>query len=404
MVMAAASSDVAVAFIELGAILVGLTFLARVSDRFGMSPIPAYLIAGLVFGHGGLVAPALSEDFIELAAEIGVVLLLFTLGLEYTVTELVTGVRRGARTGALDLVLNAVPGVATALLLGWGVKGAVVLGGVTYISSSGVIAKVLNDFGRLGNRETPVVLTVLVIEDLVMAAFLPVLVVVLSDASPASGAISVVAALGVAGLLLLLVARFGERVTSLLDSRSDEALLLGVMGTTLLVAGVTQHLDVSAAVGAFLVGIAISGPVGIRTASLINPLRDLFAALFFILFGFQIDPAQLPGVLPVAIALIVVTTATKYYVGRYGAARAGIGRRGQVRAGTVLVAHGEFSIIIAGLAIGQGLHEDVVPLAAAYVLGTAILGPVLTRFADPLAELGQGRRREARDPSPSPDP
>ena len=384
MILAAASDDVAVAFVELGAIILGLAILARVSDRIGISPIPAYLVAGLVFGEGGIVGPDLSEDFIRLAAEIGVVLLLLTLGLEYSAEELARGVRRGAMGGLLDLFLNALPGAVVALALGWGIEAAVVLGGVTYISSSGVIAKVLADLGRLGNRETPSILTLLVIEDLVMAVYLPVTVVMLTGASILEGAVSVAAALAIAGVILVLALRFGNQMTRLLDTPSDEALLLAVIGITLLVAGITQQLDVSAAVGAFLVGIAISGSVGQRVSGLVNPLRDLFAALFFILFGFQIDPGQIPDVLPIALLLVVVTATTKVATGWWVAKRAGVAPRGRMRAGTALIARGEFSIVIAGLAIGSGLDPDVVPLAAAYVLITAIAGPILAKFADSL--------------------
>jgi CPA2 family monovalent cation:H+ antiporter-2 len=296
----------------------------------------------------------------------------------------------------IDLFLSSAPGVICALVLGWGVEAALVLGGITYISSSGVVAKVLGDLGRLGNRETPTILTLLVIEDLVMAVYLPIIVVVLAGASIASGIVSVGAALGIAGLVLLLALRFGDHITRLLEARTDEALLLGVMGITLLVAGITQQLDVSAAVGAFLVGIAISGPVGRRAAELINPLRDLFAALFFILFGFRIDPDLIPGVLPIALALLVVAAGTKIVTGWWTAGRAGVARRGRLRAGTALVARGEFSIVIAGLAIGSGLDQDLIPLAATFVLLTAIAGPILTKFADPLAD------RLFRGANPSP--
>jgi CPA2 family monovalent cation:H+ antiporter-2 len=383
-IFAAASDDVAIAFVELGAIILGLALLARVSDRLGISPVPAYLLAGIVFGEGGIAGPELSAEFIELAAEIGVVLLLLTLGLEYSAQELAESARRGWIGGTVDLVLNSLPGVLAAALLGWGVEAAVVLGGVTYISSSGVIAKVLGDLGRLGNRETPTILTLLVIEDLVMAIYLPITVVMLAGASVLSGALSVAAALGIAGVILVLALRYGNHITRIVDTRSDEALLLAVLGITLLVAGITQQLDVSAAVGAFLVGIAISGAVGRRAASLMNPLRDLFAALFFILFGFQINPDQIPGMLPIALVLLVVTSTTKVVTGWWAAGRAGAGPRGRMRAGTALIARGEFSIVIAGLTIGSGLDPELVPLAATYVLLAAIVGPIVTKFADSL--------------------
>jgi CPA2 family monovalent cation:H+ antiporter-2 len=155
-----------------------------------------------------------------------------------------------------------------------------------------------------------------------------------------------------------------------------------VLGLTLLVAGLAQHVNISAAVGAFLVGIALSGSVQERAARLIEPLRDLFAAMFFLFFGLQIDPSKLVDALPVALALVVVTGATKVVTGGWAARRNGIARRGQIRAGTVLVARGEFSIVIAGLAASAGAAPKLASLAAAYVLVTATVGPIITRVAD----------------------
>ncbi|WP_242423912.1 cation:proton antiporter, partial [Frankia sp. EI5c] len=165
--------DITSIMLELGAVLFTLGLVGHAASRFGISPIPFYLIFGLAFGHGGLLPLGASEEFIEVGAEIGVVLLLLTLGLEYTAGELLAGLRQNTPAGGLDLTLNAAPGVAAAFVLGWDWRAAVVLGGVTAISSSGIISKVLSDLGRLGNRETPVVLSVLVLEDLAMAVYLP---------------------------------------------------------------------------------------------------------------------------------------------------------------------------------------------------------------------------------------
>jgi CPA2 family monovalent cation:H+ antiporter-2 len=147
--------DTTVLLIELGAMLFGLGLLGRLSRRIGLSPIPLYLLAGLAFGHGGVLPLSASEEFVAVGAEIGVILLLVMLGLEYTARELIGNLRTNARAGLLDGLLNAVPGLAFGLLLGWGWAAALVLAGITWVSSSGVIAKVLADLGRLGNRETP---------------------------------------------------------------------------------------------------------------------------------------------------------------------------------------------------------------------------------------------------------
>ncbi|MER7561035.1 cation:proton antiporter, partial [Nocardioides sp. NPDC126508] len=171
------------ALIELGAVFFALGLLGRLAARVGMSPIPFYLIGGLCFGQGGFIQLGDIGEFSHLASEIGIVLLLLLLGLEYTAAELVTGLKRSRVAGIVDIVLNATPGAVVGLMLGWGVVGATVMAGVTYISSSGIIAKVLSDLGRLGNRETPVVLSILVFEDLAMALYLPILTAMLAGVS-----------------------------------------------------------------------------------------------------------------------------------------------------------------------------------------------------------------------------
>jgi CPA2 family monovalent cation:H+ antiporter-2 len=155
--------------------------------------------------------------------------------------------------------------------------------------------------------------------------------------------------------------------------------LLTIFGAVLLVGGAAQRLQVSAAIGPFLVGIAVSGHMAEQTHRLLAPLRDLFAATFFFFFGLQIDTATLPSALPSAVLLGVVTAVTKVLTGFWAARRTGIDRRGRLRAGMALVARGEFSIVIAGL--GAGLEPQLGPLSAAYVLFLAVLGPILARAA-----------------------
>jgi len=169
--------------LELGGVILGLGILGRVAGRLGLSPIPLYLLAGLAFGKGGLLPLVTATEFIQTGAELGVILLLLLLGIEYSAEELTASLRRSAGAGLVDLALNFTPGLAAGLLLGWPPLAAVVLGGVTYVSSSGIAAKLLGDLGRLGNRETPIVLSILVVEDLAMAAYLPILAGLLAAGS-----------------------------------------------------------------------------------------------------------------------------------------------------------------------------------------------------------------------------
>ncbi len=400
--------DSTVLLIELGAVILGLGLVGRFAGRIGMSPIPLYLLGGLAFGHGGLFPLSATEGFIEVGAEIGVLLLLLLLGLEYTASELVTSLRTQYPSGIVDFALNATPGALAGLLLGWGPAGVLALAGVTWISSSGVIAKVLTDLGRLGNRETPVVLGVLVMEDLSMAVYLPLLTALLAGVGLAGGSVTLLIALGTVGIVLYLALRHGRLISRAVSSKTPEMLLLVVLGLTLLVAGVAQKLQVSAAVGAFLVGIALSGETAENARALLTPLRDLFAAVFFVFFGLSTRPGEIPPVLLPALLLAAVTVVTKILTGWYAARRAGVSRRGRLRAGGALVARGEFSVVIAGLAVSA--EPRIGPLATAYVLLMVIIGPPAARWTEPAVSglrrrLGRGQAGtdRAAPPAPSPD-
>ncbi|WAB83747.1 cation:proton antiporter [Microcella daejeonensis] len=368
--------------IEVGALLLALGLLSRLADRIGVSPIPLYLLIGLALGEGGVVPMQEGEEFFAIGSEIGVILLLLMLGLEYTAVELVASLKRSRRAGVMDALLNALPGAAMALILGWGPVAAVALAGVTWVSSSGVVAKIIRDLGRLGNRETPTILSILVIEDLAMAFYLPVLSALVIGAGLLAGATALVIAVAVASLILFLALRHGRLVSALFSPHHGESLVLGVLGLTMLVAGLAQQVNVSAAVGAFLVGIALSGQVAHSAERVLTPLRDLFAAVFFVFFGIATDPADIVPVLIPAAVLAAVTMATKTATGWLAAREAGIGVPGRWRTGLTLTPRGEFSIVIATLAVAAGVEPQLAPLATAYVLLTIVGGSLLARLPD----------------------
>jgi CPA2 family monovalent cation:H+ antiporter-2 len=322
-----------------------------------------------------------SEDFINAGAQLGVVLLLLMLGLEYTGEDLVGGLRSGATAGVVDLVANFAPGYLAGLVIGLGPVGSLFLGGVTYISSSGVVAKLLSDLGWTGNRETPIVLSILVFEDLAMAVILPILAAVALGGTVGGTIVSVLVALTVVAVIISVASRHGDRLSRAAFSGSDEVNLLTVLGVTLIVAGVAEQIHLSAAVGAFLVGIGVSGEAADRARGLLAPLRDLFAGVFFVFFGLSIDPSTLPSVAWYILALAVVTGVTKAATGWWATRRAGVGGRGRRRAASALLARGEFSIVIAGLGVTAGVSGDLAPISAGYVLIMATAGPLLAKLA-----------------------
>jgi CPA2 family monovalent cation:H+ antiporter-2 len=369
-----------IALIELGVIMLTLAVLGRGAARFGLPTIPLFLVAGLFFSNGGIVPVTEAGPFIEIGASLGVIFLLFMLGLEYTPQELNQSMRTNARAGVIDAVFNATPGVIAGLLLGWGALGAAVLGGVTYISSSGIIAKLLTDLGRLGNRETPLILSVLVIEDIVMAVFLPILAVLLSGGSATSGVVSGT----VAVLIVFVVLRFsnhvGRIINRLVAKSSDELILITLLGLATLVAGLAEYMHISYAIGAFLLGIAISGQVAERAREMLVPLRDAFAALFFVYFGLEVAPSSLIDVAVPAILLAIVGAGTKMASGWLSAQSAGLSRKGSMRTALTLIPRGEFSIVLAGIGVASGINEDLSSMVVAYVLILAVGGSLAVKF------------------------
>ena len=381
---AAVTPGIADILLEVGAVLFVLGILGGVARRFGLSPVPLYLVAGLFLGEGGAVTLDASTGFLAVGAELGLILLLLTLGLEFSADEFSSVLRRHVPSGFVDLLLNATPGAVAGWILFDSWTAALVMAGVTWVSSSGIVARVVSDLGRLANRETPSVLAILVLEDIAMAVYLPLVAVLVAGGGLVEVVIAVSASVTAVLIVLLGSRHFGDRLSHRLTNAEDEQVLLRVFGITLVVAGLTTLLDASAAVGAFLVGLALTGNAADRSRELLSPLRDIFAAVFFVFFGLSIDPSTLPPVLVGATVLAVITLVTKVLTGWYASARDGAGPRGRMRAGLVLAARGEFAVVIGGLAVASGL-EEVGPVTAAYVLILAVASPVLARFADEIA-------------------
>ncbi|MEI2784767.1 MAG: cation:proton antiporter [Candidatus Nanopelagicales bacterium] len=370
--------------VELGFLLILLGAAGAVALRIGLSTAPLFLLAGLLVAEGGPIDLSSARPFLDAAATVGVVLLLLALGLEFSTEEFSASMKKHAPSGVVDFVLNATPGFVIGLMLGWEIPACLAMAGVTWVSSSGIVAKVLGDLNRLGNRETPAVLSVLVLEDIAMAAYLPLLGVVLVGGAVVMGSLGAAAAIAVVIVILLFAHKAEGIAERFLNHDDDEQVILRVLGLTLLIAGLAEMVHISSAVGAFLVGLAIPAGAAKRARRVLEPLRDLFAAVFFLAFASQADLATIPGVFVQAVLLAIVTLLTKVITGWYAAGREGAATRGRMRAGTALIARGEFSIVIAGLAVAAGFTE-VGALATAYVLLLAVSGPIFARIADWLA-------------------
>ncbi|HEV7763059.1 MAG TPA: cation:proton antiporter [Acidimicrobiales bacterium] len=388
--------------IGIGGAFLAAGIFARLGRRLGLPTIPFFMVAGILFGPQtpGLVVIEHPEQ-LELLGALGLILLLFHLGLEFSLGDLVAGGNRLLLAGAVYLALNVGGGLAFGLALGWGGSEALVIAGAIGISSSAIVTKLLIELRRLANPESRLILGIIVVEDVFLALYLALLAPVLGGASgPADAALEFLTALAfLVGLGA--VARWGSTLVGrLIDTPDDELLTVCFVGLAVLVAGVAEELGVSDAIGAFMVGTVLAGsPAAERIERLVLPLRDTFAAAFFFAFGLTIDPGEVGGVAGPVAAAVVLSIVLNVAAGRAAARLNGFGRQAALNIGLTVLGRGEFSLILATLAVSAGLDARIGPFVALYVLVLAILGPVLAGLSPTL-----GRRRDAKRPVKSPRP
>lgn len=363
---------------EMGGILLLLGILAFIATKYRLSVVPLFIGMGLAFGNGGIVNVGLSEDFLFIGAQIGAILLLLLLGLEYSAREIADSLKLGWQAGVYDLLLNALPGAIIALVLGWGFAGAIAMGGITYVSSSGIAAQLIRESGFRKSETARRVVGILVFEDLALAPYLPIASAVISAAGVLVGAISVSVALVVIGLVLLISIKREHFLSNFLNTQNATGLLLTVFGAALLFAGLAELAGVSGAIAAFLVGLLLSGDVAAVARARLSPLRDFFSALFFLFFGLITNPADIITVLPIALLLTGLGIAGKFILARLMASDMS-DPMSWLRIGAFLTPRGEFSIVIAGLALNTSFADQLLPIVLTYVLLTTLTASILIK-------------------------
>jgi monovalent cation:H+ antiporter-2, CPA2 family len=381
---------------EVGLALALIAAAALVSARLRFSVVPFLILVGMSVGpHAPKIGPIdfrfiASAPLIDFMGRVGVLFLLFYLGLEFSISRLIKSGRSIVVGGCIYIAINFAAGLGYAALMGWPFKEVLVAAGITTISSSAIVAKVLFDLRRTANPETEMILGIIMFEDIFLAVYLS-----LVSGIVLSGATSIGGVLGSAGLALgfiLGAIALGRLATPLLNRAfrisSNEVFLLVLFASLFLFAGLGELIHVAEAIGALLLGLILSETEhGERMANLIVPFRDFFGALFFFGFGLTIDPFALGGaVWPVAGA-VVVTLAGNVLAGLLAGRSAGLSRRSSLNIGLTIVSRGEFSIIMANLAKTGGLLAVLQPFAALYVLVLAVLGPLLTRESETIYDL-----------------
>jgi CPA2 family monovalent cation:H+ antiporter-2 len=383
------------ALIGIGGAFLAAGLFARFGRRLGLPTIPFFMMAGILFGPHtpGLVVLEHPEE-LELLAALGLVLLLFHLGLEFSLGDLAAGGKGLLAAGAAYLALNVGGGLAFGFALGWGTSEALVIAGAIGISSSAIVTKLLVELRRLANPESRLILGIVVVEDVFLALYLAMLSPILGDASgPAEAIVDFLIALAFL-LCLAAVARWGSSfVGRMLATPDDELLTVCFVGLALLVAGVAEELGVSDAIGAFMVGTVLAGTmVAERIERLVLPLRDTFAAAFFFAFGLTIDPGDVGDVAVPVAAAVLLSLVLNLLAGRVAARLNGFDRQAALDIGLTVLGRGEFSLIIATLAVAAGLDPRIGPFVALYVLVLAIAGPLLAGLSPTLGEWLDRRR------------
>ena len=388
--------------LAVGAMFLALVVAGVLARRLGVSVIPLYLVAGIAVGElagaSGVLAtaattvPQPASEFVSLGAELGIVFLLFFLGLEFSVDRLLASRDRLLSAGLLDLGVNFPVGVAVGLVAGWSLVEAFVLGGVVYVSSSAVITKSLIDLGWIANAESEPLLGTLVFEDLAVALYLAVLsAVVFGGGDLAVAARSVGVAAGFLLVLVVGVAKGEALFARYLDVDSNELFVLRAVAVTTVVGGVALELGVSEAVAAFFVGMGFSGTRHVEALErLLAPIRDVFAAVFFFYIGLTTQLELVGGVVGLLAVAVVLTTLSKLASGYVtGRGVYDLDHRRATRVAAGMVTRGEFSLIIAALVAGAGtpvLAETIPAFAVGYVLVMSVLGTLAMQYADRLAD------------------
>jgi len=389
--------------IVLGILLLVAYVLGRLGRLVGLPAIPIYMIVGLLASpHTGWFPLNFDSSYIELIAIFGLILLLFTLGLEFDQDEFFGNFGKLIVSGGSYILINMGVGLAFGFWVGWGTREALIIAGMTATSSSAIVTKLLIELRRLANRETPMILGVTVVEDIFIAIYLAIVSVVLSgetDFWPVVGKLTVAFVFLV---VMFALARFGGRfVSRLFRTKDDELFTILFFGFAVLFAGVGEILGVTDAIGAFLIGLVL-GATKFRNKieHIAIPLRDLFAAFFFLNFGLALNPGLFPSVLVPVLLAVLMTIVLNIAAGQFVAWINGMGVQGGINTTAILQNRGEFALILATLSLSAGLDARIQPFAGLYVLIMAVAGPILAanseRIGAMILRAGPSRRRERK--------
>ena len=373
---------------EIGLALVLMAIAGYFSIKLKFSIVPFYILIGMAVGphapHFGLIDLRFIESasLIEFLGRVGVLFLLFYLGLEFSVGRLIKAGKSIAVGGTIYIAINFTLGLLFGYFAGFPLKEVLIIAGITTISSSAIVAKVLVDLKRTANRETEMILGIIMFEDIFLAVYISIVSgLVLSGATSLGEVLtSALIALGYMLLLIIVGRKLVPLLNRFLNIKSNEVFMITVFAGLFLIAGFSETIHVAEAIGALLVGLILAETEHMkRIEHLILPFRDFFGAMFFFSFGLTIDPMSLGGAVWLSVGAVLVTLVGNFVAGLLAGRQAGLSAKASTNIGLTIVSRGEFSIIMANLGKSGGLLDILQPFAALYVLILAILGPLLTK-------------------------
>ncbi len=394
--------------LEIGLALGLIAFAVVLAARLGISNVPFLIVIGMLVGPHAPKIGAFDFSFVNTQALItfmgrmGVLFLLFYLGLESSISRLMKAGKSIVVGGVLYIGINFLVGLLYAFLLGFAMRETLVVAGVTTISSSAIVAKILFDYRRTANRETELILGITMFEDIFLAIYLSLISgIVLSGATSLSG-VAMSGGIALAFIVGLIAA--GQFARPLLERlfriSSSEIFIIVVFASLFLLAGLGETIHVAEAIGALLLGLVLGDTShSDRMEKLVIPFRDFFGAIFFFSFGLSIDPFTLGGAVWYAIGAAILSLIGVTVAGLIVGRRAELSGVGSLNIGFTLLARGEFSIIIASLAVAGNLDPIVQPFAALYVLLLASLSPLLAKESERIWSLALAIRDRLSPPN-----
>ncbi|MGQ0798197.1 MAG: cation:proton antiporter [Methanobacteriota archaeon] len=400
-------ADAASIMLEVGVIATAGFLGAMLASRARVSVIIGYIIAGILVGphirvdlfgvtYGGILR---ESAFIQSISQMGLVLLLFFVGLEFSITKLRKTKEAAAILAVTNLAVNMFAGFVIGAWLGWPLIDTIFLAGVISMSSSAIVAKSLIDLKRIGNSETEFLLGMVILESFLAMFLLTIVngVIPSTGASPTSVE-SLFLGLGIFLALFAFLAAVVVPATARLFERikSEELFVLFAIGVVFLAAALAEAFRIPPLIGAFFMGMVFADTkLAARMKVRMVGLRDAFVAMFFLSFGMLIDPASLPAVLPMlllAAPLIVLndlflTASLAYFIG--------FGARASTAIGTSLVARNEEAILYASVGTrairaNDDLANDyagtyLTPFAGILCITMSSLAPILMARSEGIA-------------------